>query len=149
MAMGTDWTGSANQVFATIWNGTSRRLVPVPLPSGAWGGAQAQATGVSCVTASWCMAVGFYSTHTIAGPLVERWSARRWGLASAPTIVHAARSRRTSEGTELRLGAVSCVSSTWCAVTGVNSVAGALESTDRAELAILSGRSWSTVLGAS
>jgi|GEM_PF-5983400 len=160
MAMGTDWTGVANQVFATIWNGTSWRLVPVPLPSGAVDGArcalgcaQAQATGVSCVSTSWCMAVGFYSTHSThstTGPLVERWSAGRWRPATAPTIVHAARSARTSEGTELRLGSVSCVSSTWCAVTGVNSVACALESTDRrAELAILSGGSWSTVLGAS
>ena len=149
MAMGTDWTGSANHVFATIWNGTSWRLVPVPLPGGAIGGGQAQASGVSCVTRSWCMAVGFYPTSEVTEPLVERWSSGRWHLATGPAIVHATDSPRTSEGTELRLGSVSCVSRSWCAVTGYSSVAGALESTDQAELAILNGRSWTTVLGAS
>lgn len=159
VAMGSDRTGSSNRVFATVWDGSEWRLVPMPLPADSWGGGPAQASGVSCVATSWCMAVGSYTARVQVGaanlrgsitkPFAERWSDGRWKLLASPPVVHSAGSDATSIATELRLAGVSCVSRTWCAASGIDDLPASTEPQAAAELAIWSGSSWSTVLGSS
>jgi hypothetical protein len=146
IATGTTWNGKSNGVFATVWNGSSWREEPLPLPSDAWGAGPSQASSVSCISASWCMAVGTYATHTTSRPLVEIWTGSQWQVAAPPTFVGM---RRARYATEMTLVGVSCVTRTWCAVAGADSLAAALEPVERAELAIWDGRSWTTVLGGS
>lgn len=156
MATGADWTGSANQLFAAVWNGARWRTVSVPLPADAFQGAPAQLSGLSCVGAGWCMGVGSYGRRgatgpflAATGPLVEQWFRGSWRLANAPPIVGAARFPRTEGGTVLRLESVTCIARSWCAVSGTDSAGDAFEPTGTAELAIWKARTWTTVLGSS
>lgn len=59
--------------------------------------------GVSCKSASWCIAVG----DQYGGVLIERWNGKRWSMqAGAPTPVGS------------RLGSVSCTSRRACTAVG-------------------------------
>jgi hypothetical protein len=145
---GTRWNGRGNGVFSEVWNGSHWRLVSMPWPANAWGGGEAQFSGVSCPTMNWCMAVGWYSTHAATVSLVEAWSDGQWTLIAAPQLVGAKASEAT-QSTRLMLAGVSCVSSTMCAASGTDGLAGALEPVQRAELAVWNGRSWMTIVGSS
>jgi hypothetical protein len=86
--------------------------------------------GVSCLSASYCMAVG-YSEHNCYpcnySTLVEHWDGNSWSVMPSPTP------RQQSEGTFLT--AVSCASPTWCMAVGT---------WDDNQLAMSwNGRSWS------
>ena len=64
-----------------IWNGTHLRETAVPLPKGQ---AEGQLDSVSCVSASYCVAVGGYGLSGPGGPLAETWNGTAWTAAVLP-----------------------------------------------------------------
>jgi len=68
-------------------------------------------SGVSCVSATFCMAVGHYEDVTIDAiqPLTEMWNGTTWTFVPSPS---------TSVATPQVLNAVSCVSPTSCMAVG-------------------------------
>ena len=76
------------------------RVVRAPGPAGS-----GYLSGVSCVSRSFCMAVGAGQAGV---PLVERWNGKQWSVVASPK-----KGSRSSE-----LDAVACVSPTWCAAVG-------------------------------
>jgi hypothetical protein len=91
-----------------------------PAKSSPWSVQRIPATGpatpngvflaVSCPTAAWCMAVGWYNrTDGTRSPLAETWDGTAWRLASPPNPAGAIDSQLT---------AVSCVSPSSCQAVG-------------------------------
>ena len=96
----------ASRPYALTWNGTS--LTPTAAPPAPKGSGFTSLTGVSCITASSCVAVG--DSRSGAGPLiVETWNGAKWTLRTA-SIPGGARSTYP--------GAVSCHFVTFCVVAG-------------------------------
>jgi hypothetical protein len=96
----------AERPYAMAWNGTS--LTPTAAPPVPSGGGLAALTGVSCVAAKSCFAVGY--SQGGAGPLVmETWNGTKWTLQTAG-IPGGARSAYPA--------AVSCHFLTFCVVAG-------------------------------
>ncbi len=67
--------------------------------------------GVSCVSATWCVAVGRQSSPVrgstdVPGTLIETWNGSTWSVTPSPP------------STEFILWGVSCVSVTWCIAVG-------------------------------
>jgi hypothetical protein len=58
-----------------MWNGKSWRIVPSPSPAGQLPGL----SGVSCVSTTWCFAVG----GSEGGGLLDRWNGTTWTASSA------------------------------------------------------------------
>jgi hypothetical protein len=63
---------------------------------------------VSCVSATFCAAVGLTTFGSDTSILIERWSGARWRLARAPAVA----------GTDVDLNGVSCTSTTACTAAG-------------------------------
>jgi hypothetical protein len=96
----------AGQALAQVWDGTSWTIEPLALPSGATG---ATLTGVSCLSPTWCMAVGWENLSSAgSGPLAERWNGTRWGPVPMPD----------ARSGEVALEGVSCTSASACAAVG-------------------------------
>jgi hypothetical protein len=124
----------AEQSLIESWNGTAWSLVPSPDRGTFTDGNEL--TGVSCVSASFCTAVGFYFPNGFnneAKTLIESWNGTKWSVVPSP-----------AEGVESSLAAVSCVSATSCTATGsfVASEGGAPGSLAES----WNGSSWSVVL---
>jgi hypothetical protein len=83
------------------WNGTSWSIVPSPNPPK---GSRPSLTGVSCVSADACMAVGYYFAIGPYGTLAESWNGTRWSIVPDPN----------SGG----LFGVSCVPADYCMAAG-------------------------------
>ncbi len=124
------------------WNGTSWSVLGSPNPSGAKG---SSLLGVSCTSASACIAVGRYVSAATSGlealateekTLVESWGGSEWAIQSSPN----------PEGKKLsRLSGVSCTSASACTAAGSarkGSKAAEAETTTLAER--WNGTSWST-----
>jgi len=112
MAVGyTSTTLGPNAVPTTTlverWDGQHWTIVASPNPAGA---KNTQLAGVSCKSASSCVAVGF--TAAVAPnhrmPLVERWSGRTWSIDPVPK----------PPGTDGPLASVSCTSTAFCIAVG-------------------------------
>jgi hypothetical protein len=107
-AVGSFVNGSgATVTLAEEWNGSTWSLVPSPNRSGATG---SELDGVSCTSASNCVAVGdsFNSvgnSHTLA----ESWNGATWSLVPSPS---------PSKGQESTLSSASCISATNCTAVG-------------------------------
>ena len=82
MAAGYASNGTADQALAEQWNGTAWSMVAIPSTSASLSNAL---YGVSCVTASFCTAVGEASTPTLYGNLVEQWNGTAWSIQPAPS----------------------------------------------------------------
>jgi hypothetical protein len=96
------------QPYAMAWNGTS--LTPTAAPPVPTNGGFASLTGVSCVAARSCFAVG--DSQGGAGPLMmETWNGAKWTLQTAG-IPGGAR--------YMYPGAVSCHFLTFCVVAGTS-----------------------------
>jgi hypothetical protein len=96
----------AERPYAMTWNGTS--LSPTAAPPVTKDSGFASLTGVSCLTARSCVAVG--DSQGGSGPLtLETWNGAKWALRTARIPGHA--------GPEYP-GAVSCLSVTSCVVAG-------------------------------
>jgi hypothetical protein len=104
----------AERPYALKWNGKS--LTPTATPPVPKNGGLAALTGVSCITVSSCIAVGY--SRGGAGPLlIETWNGAKWTLQTAS--IPGARSAYP--------GAVSCHFVTFCVIAGesYSSLAGA------------------------
>ena len=97
---------SYNQTLIEQWNGTSWSIVPSPNTS------TTQTNylyGVSCTSATACMAVGYYSTGTYDQTLIEQWNGTSWSIVTSPN---------TSTTQKNWLQGVSCTSATACMAVG-------------------------------
>jgi hypothetical protein len=65
-------------------------------------------TGVSCVSASFCTAVGAYAPPNRYLPLAESWNGTTWSIVPSP-----------HKGTFSPFNGVSCVSASACTAVGV------------------------------
>ena len=92
------------QTLTEFWNGT--RWSTVPSPDKGHGTNENFLSGVSCVSATACTAVGQYGTGSSA-PLIESWNGTRWTIVPAPN--------RNNSGI---LNGVSCASLTSCVAVG-------------------------------
>ena len=128
-AVGYSYNGSNNQTLIEEWNGTSWSLVT---------SANTSTTqinilyGVSCVSASDCMAAGYYYTGSYGQTLIEQWNGTSWGIVS---------SSDTSTTENNYLGGVTCVSSADCIAVGWYSTT----SYDQTLVEQWNGTSWSIV----
>jgi len=103
---------SANATATLIesWNGTTWSAMPSPTEA-----TDSALEGLSCISASFCMAVGQY-TISVAGAiepvprtLIESWNGSKWSVVPSPT---------PATSTQLDLDAVSCTSATACMAVG-------------------------------
>ena len=97
-AVGTHFDSAGNQVnLAERWNGTSWQLQAVPNSTSQFAPTSGSLFGVSCVTASFCAAVGAGA----AGADAEMWNGTSWQLDALP-------------GPSGQPMSVSCVSKSFC-----------------------------------
>jgi len=92
------------QTLTEFWNGT--KWSTVPSPNMGHGTNENFLSGVSCVSATVCTAVGQYGTGGSA-PLIESWNGRSWTIVPSPN--------RNNSGV---LNGVSCASLTSCVAVG-------------------------------
>jgi hypothetical protein len=123
MAVGTNYefdeTNKRYQPFAEKWNGSAWSIVPMPMPSEAGekldGLRLAQMHGISCVSATSCIAVGEFAKTWNGGEpeeidtLVESWDGVDWTIQASP---NSAGEKASS------LFGISCVSEESCAAVG-------------------------------
>jgi hypothetical protein len=111
IAVGETYSHSlVNKALAETWNGVSWVIDPSARPAGT---TSSDLTGVSCLSATDCTAVGFEGTSAGAGPLAERWNGTRW------TVEPMASSSGITDG---ELEAVSCRSAKHCMAVGVDRI---------------------------
>ena len=94
--------------LAQTWNGSSWTQQTVPSPAGAQ---VPGLNGVSCVSASFCAAVGGSdeSAESESTGFAELWNGSSWSLQSLPS---------PAGGTDVVLKAVSCASASFCEAVG-------------------------------
>lgn len=109
-AVGYQDNGAPNaRPLAAMWNGTSWRLLPMPLPRRAPGRIL---SAVSCTAADRCTATG--ATFSTAHPtLAERWNGTGWRRQPTPLPRDADQTTR-----EIELTGVSCRSPRSCTAIG-------------------------------
>jgi hypothetical protein len=88
-----------------VWNGSKWKVLATPVPTGQ--GVETRLTGVSCVSASKCFAVGHTETKSGEKPLAEAWNGQKWAIQKTQNPAK-------SEGLE----AVSCTSASSCMAVG-------------------------------
>jgi hypothetical protein len=90
------------------WNGSTWSIVPSPTPAGLATG-YVNLYGVSCTSATACMAVGnYFPTTGVVHTLAESWNGSKWSIVPSP--IHNLDSST--------LAGVSCVSATSCTAVG-------------------------------
>ena len=105
----TDRGGTSHLAFADRYDGTTWTSLPYPKP---YTSERSDFTGVSCASATWCVAVGHYAPlGGVDTTLIERWDATGWTELSSPAPA----------GTEL--SSVSCTSTSACVAVGSAGVA--------------------------
>jgi hypothetical protein len=110
-------------------------------PAGAAGPASYQITGVSCVSATFCMAVGSSARRSsgvdISGKtLVERWNGTRWSTVASPT---------PTDGKGAELLGVSCTSTSFCVAVGHTIDSSTISPPSRTFVERWNGTKWSIV----
>ncbi len=107
--------GSENEITGAVqtliesWDGSTWSVVPSPNPGA---GPYSMLSGVSCVSATSCMAVGSTSGDGSQHALIEWWNGTVWSILPSP-----------STGTDDDvLSAVSCTSSVRCVAVGNDDV---------------------------
>jgi hypothetical protein len=98
-------TGNDELPLAESWNASAWTIQAMPSPAGSL---TAQPFGVSCASASACLAVGINTDRSGSGTLVERWDGIAWTLLTAATPL----------GFTPGFSGVSCVSATACEAVG-------------------------------
>jgi hypothetical protein len=98
------FAGGNREALAESWNGTSFSLLPAPPDAG-------DLLGVSCVSASACVAVGDANVQSVAA--IDSWNGSGWTSQAAAV-----------GATELT--AISCATATDCMALGVNEANGAI-----------------------
>lgn len=93
------------QTLAEVWDGTSWSIVSTP----ATAASIATLNGVSCVSATDCVAVGFTATTTgTVAALIEAWNGSVWSIVNSPVV----------KMYRIELSGVSCVSAVSCVAVG-------------------------------
>jgi hypothetical protein len=116
--------GYAGAALIEAWNGTSWTTQSVPSPTGS---TQSPLDGVSCVSTTFCEAVGRYET-TGELPLAEVWDGTSWAIQATPN---------PSGSIDTYLSAVSCPSSASCEAVGSYAATGQLTLAE-----VWNGKSW-------
>jgi hypothetical protein len=117
-----------DQLESLVWNGSKWTLKSVlPIPANAIG---PRLWGLSCVSATWCMAVGSYNVGSAQPVLSEIWNGKKWTIHRPPTPRHLSGSV---------LVGVSCVSKSFCNAVG-NSLTSTLGLVSLGET--WNGKSW-------
>jgi hypothetical protein len=111
MAVGYSSPKSDGAGYTTLiesWDGTTWSVLPSPNPSPV---DYNILSGVSCVSATACTAVGYYqpSASTSAATLVESWDGTTWSVVPSPN---------PSQAFAAFLAGVSCVSAAACMAVG-------------------------------
>jgi hypothetical protein len=106
-------SSGAFQGLAERWDGSSWAIQPTPrLP----GGVMSELIGVTCTSATGCLAVGYSSPNVFnnqsPATLAERWNGSTWSIQPTPSPRGAAASE---------LNAASCVSRSACIAVGITS----------------------------
>src|SRR5579884_2339075 len=126
-------SSSTYQTLIEEWNGTSWSIVSSPNTSTT---AYNFLYGVSCVSASDCIAVGYYDTGSYDQTLIEEWNGTSWSIVSSPNTY-------TTENNSLY--GVSCVSASDCWAVGYYYTG---SSTYQTLIEEWNGTSWSIVTSA-
>jgi hypothetical protein len=106
MAVGEFTNSSEKSVpFAEKWNGTAWSVQEPPTPKGA---EISYLDGVSCTSATECIAIGFSWIGSNL-PFADKWNGTTWSLQELPT---------PKGGGSIEMFRVSCTSSTACAAVG-------------------------------
>jgi len=92
--------------LAELWNGTVWSIVPSP-DKGT--GGFSELNGVSCLSTTWCTAVGDYFNGTVSQTLAEAWNGTTWSVVSSSSPSTTVTSVFTS---------VSCLSPAGCTAVG-------------------------------
>ncbi|HEV2375578.1 MAG TPA: hypothetical protein VGS19_25875 [Streptosporangiaceae bacterium] len=110
------------------WDGTAWSVVPSPNS-----GKVDQLEGVSCVSGTDCVAVGFSRATPLASSqtLIESWDGTAWSVVPSPSL-----------GTDDTLNSVSCLSASDCTAVGFYDAANDL---DIALIESWDGSTWSVV----
>jgi hypothetical protein len=107
VTIGSYGLGLGASPFAETWNGRTWTLTVLPRPAGV---VRTQVSGASCGATRHCVAVGYYvNAKNLAEPLVEtltgsKWAVRNLSLPAGAVVA--------------TLSAVSCTSTTFCALVG-------------------------------
>ena len=97
-AVGTHFNNSGNQVgLAETWNGATWTIQAVPNPTSQFAPTSGSLFGVSCVSPSFCEAVGAGA----AGAYAEMWNGTAWSLQTRP-------------GADVEPESVSCAAVNFC-----------------------------------
>ncbi|MFO1537332.1 MAG: hypothetical protein ACKOVH_05835 [Actinomycetota bacterium] len=107
------WT-STNRIQR--WDGASWSVVPSPQIAFTPEGIAGQALqAISCSSASWCAAVGYYGSYPIAiSPSFLVWDGTTWAITADPLVV----------GSTERPYGISCTSATFCVAVGYGQTGG-------------------------
>jgi len=106
LAVGTSYDGTANHALVERWDGATWSVLP---------SANSQLSGdtilnsVSCVSVSWCIAVGTFDDGASTGPLMELWDGSSLSIQIEGGLL---------PGMFEELESVSCVSVSWCIAVG-------------------------------
>jgi hypothetical protein len=107
MAVGTFFDGTNSQTLALKWNGTKWTLLTPPDTSSTQNN---NPTGVSCASATRCMAVGLVGPASQSMTLAQKWNGASWTMLTSP-----------DPGTAVNiLAGVSCTSATFCMAAGTS-----------------------------
>jgi len=108
VAVGRYYDGTADRTLAMAWDGSTWALQTTPnIGSGV--GDDNELDGVSCVSTSFCVAVGNYYTGTSQHTLAMVWDGSAWTLQSSPNAY---------VGNDNYLNGISCLSASFCVATG-------------------------------
>ena len=107
-----------------VYNGSSWSVLSSPDV----GGTNSYLNGVSCVTTTFCVAVGFSGRVANFKPIIEVYNGRVWAMTTGPV-----------QAGSSQLFSVSCVSVTFCAAVGINENAAGIEPM----METYNGRDWS------
>jgi hypothetical protein len=126
------FTTAPLRTLAEAWNGRTWTIQPAPNQSGSVGG---DLSGISCTSATSCIAVGNANSAGGDVTLAERWDGTSWTIQPTPN---------PSGATDSDLSAVSCTSASACTAVGVTETAPSANSAgSRAPLAERwDGTSW-------
>ena len=106
-AAGDYWNGTIRQTSIDRWDGSSWAMVSSPNSTAP---ARNFLSGVTCVSASDCWAVGYYFPGTVVSQtLIEHWDGSAWTIVASPN---------TSANRFNYLQAVTCVSASDCWAVG-------------------------------
>ena len=104
-----DNTSAGNyETLAENWNGSQWVVVPSPSPSAT---STNVLKGISCLSSSWCLAVGYDLQSNQFQTLIESWNGSEWSVIPNPSPTPDLGSSNVLEG-------VACASATSCSAAG-------------------------------